>query len=92
MTGSAWTTGSSSSAAASVTGPGPSVAESNGAVCEPIRTKAGDPPSRPSNSPSCHCRARNQAGSRTRAARPSATDGYRALGCSWFQYVIEGIS
>ena len=42
-TDSAWTTGSSSSAAASGTCPGPSAAESNGATWEPMRTKAGRP-------------------------------------------------
>ncbi len=51
----------------------------------------GDPASAPWNSPSCHWRQSNQAGSRTRAASASAIDGTRGLGWSWYQNVTEAI-
>ena len=50
----------------------------------------GDPESAPANSPTCHCRASSQSGSRTHADSESAMELARGLGSSRFQKVIEG--
>src|SRR5450755_4190486 len=52
----------------------------------------GEPASSPANSPTCHCLARNQSGSRTCAWRERASVASRGCGSSRVQVVTDGIS